>query len=186
MSTRLTAGQPAPEFAAMDSRRHTLELAQLRGRPVMLSFYRYASCPRCNLRIHQLLAEWPRWREQGLAMVAVFESPAERLHRYLDRHHAPFPLVPDPERRLYRLYGVASSWRGFFIGMTHLREVLSAVVGHGFLPGAMDGEWAMLPADFLIAPDLTVADAYYGKHIGDHIPLARIDAFTHNHRGEET
>lgn len=34
-----------------------------------------------------------------------------------------------------------------------------------------------LPADFLIGPDLTIHQAYYGKHIGDHIGFADIEKF---------
>jgi len=41
----------------------------------------------------------------------------------------------------------------------------------------MDGDWAMIPADFLIGPDFRIAEAFYGRHIGDHLPLERIEAF---------
>jgi hypothetical protein len=33
----------------------------------------------------------------------------------------------------------------------------------------------MVPADFLIGPDLTVQVAYYGNDIGDHLPLEKIN-----------
>jgi len=32
----------------------------------------------------------------------------------------------------------------------------------------------MVPADFLIGPDLTVQIAYYGSDIGDHLPIEKI------------
>ena len=32
----------------------------------------------------------------------------------------------------------------------------------------------MVPADFLIDPDLTVQVAYYGSDIGDHLPIEKI------------
>jgi hypothetical protein len=38
----------------------------------------------------------------------------------------------------------------------------------------MEGIKSMVPADFLIGPDLTVQTAYYGSDIGDHLPLEKI------------
>lgn len=35
----------------------------------------------------------------------------------------------------------------------------------------------VLPADFLIGPDLVIQTAYYGKDIGDHLPLEEIYRF---------
>lgn len=175
---RLTPGMPAPLFRTRDSFGTPLQLADYRGEWLMLSFYRYASCPLCNLRVHELLRRYPDWQTRGLRMVAVFESPATHIRRYLDRHAAPFPIVPDPGRKLYRGYGVQGSWAGFLRAWTrHLPMVFDAVVRKGFMPGHMDGDWAMVPADFLIGPDLRIEDAYYGSHIGDHIPVERIDRF---------
>ena len=55
--------------------------------------------------------------------------------------------------------------------------VFDAVVRKRFFPGAMDGDWAMVPADFLIDPDQRIAAVFYGQHIGDHMPIARIERF---------
>jgi hypothetical protein len=41
----------------------------------------------------------------------------------------------------------------------------------------MEGDKALIPADFLIGPDLVIKRAYYGKEIGDHMPLDDIEAF---------
>ncbi|MNU07978.1 hypothetical protein D3C72_2538270 [compost metagenome] len=54
--------------------------------------------------------------------------------------------------------------------------VMSALKG-GFNPTAADGDMNQLPADFLINPDLTIHQAFYGKHIGDHIDFAMIERF---------
>lgn len=175
---KLVSGMSAPGFALTDAFGEPVRLDDYRGERLLLSFYRFASCPLCNLRVHQLLKHYPDWQGRGLHMVAVFESPAEHIHHYLDRHAAPFPIIPDPERVLYRAYGVQASWTGFLRAWTrHLPMVFEAVVRRRFLPGRMDGDWAMVPADFLIGPELRIADAFYGRHIGDHLPIERIDRF---------
>jgi peroxiredoxin Q/BCP len=175
---RLAPNSIAPAFTTTDAFGQPVRLEDYRGTLLLLSFYRYASCPLCNLRIHQLLGQYPHWRECGLEMVAVFESPAKHINLYLHRHSAPFALLPDPDRRLYKIYGVQPSWKGFLHAWTrHLPMVYDAVVRKGFLPGRMDGDWAMVPADFLIGPDLRIAESYYGEHIGDHMPMERIERF---------
>ena len=73
---RLQPGQAAPDFTVTDFTGVTRTLSDYRGKKVLLSFYRYASCPFCNLRIHQLRQKAAEWEGQGLVMLAVFQSPA--------------------------------------------------------------------------------------------------------------
>ena len=51
---RLTQGQLAPAFATTDLYDAAISSHELKGKKVLLSFYRYASCPFCNLRFHSL------------------------------------------------------------------------------------------------------------------------------------
>jgi thioredoxin-dependent peroxiredoxin len=63
----------------------------------------------CNLRVHHRIRHYPSYKQRGLAVLVVFESPAERMHEYVGRQDAPFALIADPEARLYELYHVESS-----------------------------------------------------------------------------
>ena len=38
----------------------------------------------------------------------------------------------------------------------------------------MEGKKSLVPADFLIGPDLVVKKAYYGSDISDHMPIQEI------------
>jgi len=45
----------------------------------------------------------------------------------------------------------------------------------GFYPGKMEGNVAFILADFLIGPEQIIhRRSYYGKNIGDHIPIPNI------------
>ena len=141
----------------------------------MLSFFRYASCPLCNLRIQELIREYDRLTFNGLLVLAVFQSPAERIVHYVGRQLPPFAIIPDPELKLYRAYGVESSWGGFFRAWTlGLPKVVQSVLGKGFLPGSVEGDLNRIPADFVIGPEGELIDVYYGQDIGDHMPLSRV------------
>lgn len=177
---RLTAGSPAPLFDTADFLDAPVSLKSLRGRRIMLSFYRYASCPLCNLRMHELIRNYPRL-QPDIELVAVFQSPADSIRQYVGRQDAPFPVVADPERQLYARYGLESSWGGFF--GSFLRSPLQPVkaMANGYLPGKVEGPMNALPADFLIDEKGVVQLAYYGRDIGDHLPLEQVLAFA---RGE--
>ncbi|MDH5784516.1 MAG: hypothetical protein OEZ16_02775 [Chromatiales bacterium] len=41
-------------------------------------------------------------------MIAVFQSPADKIRQYAGRQHTPLAIIADPDRRLYRRYGVES------------------------------------------------------------------------------
>ncbi len=171
---RIQPGQPAKNFSTEDISGNAITLTDYAGRSVMLSFYRYAACPLCNLRVHHLIQHHASFLERNLNLVAVFQSPPESIRRYVGRQNIPFPVIADPERNLYRLYGVESSWPGFIRGSLRLSMVTSALM-KGFLPGKMEGIKSMVPADFLIGPDSTIRVAYYGGDIGDHLPIEQIN-----------
>lgn len=148
------------------------------GRHVLLSFYRYASCPLCNLRVHELSRRSRDWQAHGLDMLAVFRSPQEKLRQYVGRQQVPFPLIPDPDQRLYGLYGVGHGWAGFLTAWAmRLPEIGRSVLGRGFLPGSVEGGIHRIPADFLVSTDGRLAMAYYGRNIGDHLPLECIERY---------
>ena len=172
---RLKVGAAAPAFSVVDIEGRPRSLADYRGRRLLLSFYRYAACPYCNLRVHQLRARAEAWAAQGLHTLAFFQSPPERVSRIVAKGAAPFPLVADPDRRIYARYGIESSTLGFIAGFVHPKALVA--LGRGFMPGKMEGDKRLLPADFLIGPELTIDDAYYASNISQHIPLERIEVF---------
>lgn len=169
---QLPVGSIPPALSTLDFLGDPVDLAALRGRPVLLSFYRYASCPVCNLRMHSIIQAYPEWAAQGLAVIAVFQSPTESIAQYVGRQDAPFPIVPDPGMALYRRFGVEAHWSG----LLSPKGMLTALKAfrQGFLPGRVDGPFQRTPADFLIDTQGRIALAHYGSHIDDHVPMGTI------------
>ena len=172
---RLKPGQQAPSFDVEDvfGKRHRLE--DFRGSKLLLSFYRYAGCPLCNLRIHELSERRDFFAETGLKVLAFFESPRGSVMSRFEERDVPFPIVADPGREVYRSYGVESSWGGFARAMIHPTSIRA--LANGFLPGRMEGDVALLPADFLIAPDARIQQVHYAQNITEHMPLSWVEAF---------
>ncbi len=179
---RLSPGDFAPALEGLDHAGATVSLAALRGRPVLVAFFRYASCPLCNLRVHQLRQARPELARKGLAIIAVFQSPPASIAAYVGRQAVEFPLVGDPTMTLYRRWGVEKSWAGLLRATVfHFGTGLRAI-RQGFLPGRIDGPMHRLPADFLVDAEGRLAEVFYATHIGEHLPLpvihARLDAWT--------
>jgi peroxiredoxin len=176
MWMRIRPGEPARYFEVRDVFDQSITLGDFKGEKLLLSFFRYASCPLCNLRLRHLVESHKSFRERGIRMLAFFQSPRESVAKCAGRQEAPFQLIPDPDRSVYQLYGVETSWKGLLRGGLRAVDLLKAS-RRGFLPGQIEGRVAMVPADFLIGPDQIVHKAYYGKDIGDHLPMAEIKAW---------
>lgn len=180
---RLQAGMAAPDFTLTDTHGQEVSLSALRGRRVMLSFYRYASCPFCNLRIHELSKRAEGYQQQGLELIAVFQSPSEKILQYAGKQRPPFPIIPDPRRLLYRRYGVERSWLGLLRAFaSRLPEVVKAIAS-GFRPGSVEGELHRVPADFIVDEEGRLLVTFYGKDIGDHLPLEALENYLINNDG---
>jgi thioredoxin-dependent peroxiredoxin len=177
---RLHAGSPAPPFEVEDVWGNPIRLRDFAGQPVLLSFLRNAACAVCNLRVHQLIERYPSYQRVGLAIVAVFESPPERVRAQVGRQDVPFSLVADPRARLYDRYGVETS--AAKVAATMVRPETDAIVDAaaalGFpLVREEDSNFFRIPADFLLGPDLVVVRAHYAAYVTDHLPLDAVEAF---------
>jgi peroxiredoxin Q/BCP len=175
---KLTAGQPAKLFTATDITGAPVALADYRGRRTLLSFLRSAACPLCSLRVRYLIDRYPNLQARGLAIIAVFETSPETTMKFAGTQHAPFPLIANPAHDLYRLYGSQYSLWGLISGLFVKRRKAWNEAQQLRLGGGMsDGNHTLLPADFLIGPDLIIERAYYGRDIGDHLPLSEIEHY---------
>ncbi|MEL6272673.1 MAG: peroxiredoxin-like family protein [Chloroflexota bacterium] len=175
---RLQAGDRAPDFEATDIYGTMHSLAGYAGRPLMISFYRYAACPLCNLRVSQLLRVYPQFEKNGLNMLAFFQSPESSIRRYAGRQSEPYPIVSDIDAAYYELFGLELATEAEMERFkSTVRPVFEQAKAAGFTGGPVEGDIRQLPADFLIAPDGTIEQLYYGKDISDHIPMGRVQMF---------
>jgi len=171
----LQQGVAAPDFKTTDMFGRAITLSELRGRPVLLSFMRYASCPMCNLRVRELVLAHERLAREGLVTLVVFQSTAQSMQEYVSRHDAPFALIPDPDMTLYRLFEVERGWAGLLAPVNAVHAVRA--FSKGYAPGRVEGPFNRLPADFLIGPDGRVGLAFYAPAAGEHVPLEEVSAW---------
>jgi peroxiredoxin len=119
---------------------------------IHLQFRRFAGCPICNLHLQSFVRRHNEIRDAGVREVVIFHSGDDELLPF--QGSFPFDIIGDPEKRLYRQYGVETS--------------IFAIVNPAAWPAMIKGNLAKskpsmkripkggplgLPADFLIAPD---------------------------------
>ena len=174
---RLLHGNKAPDFQREDIFGNLIRLEDYVGKKVLLSFYRFSACPFCNMRVHKLMGYADAYEKKGLHMISFWQSPKDSILEHVGQKNPPFPMIPDPAKEVYTLYGVENSWGGALKLMTRQPSLAAQAMREGVNPKHIDGELNLIPADFLIRPDGSIHRAYYGEHIGDHIPFDEIEKF---------
>ncbi len=176
---KLKPGTSAVHFNATDLHGNPISPEQFKGHKTMLSFYRYAACPFCNLRVHNIIQRQPDWEKKGLNVVGVFHSPKDSVMKNVGQQKPDFTIIPDPQKELYKLYGVEKSILGLMVGMKRMGEFIESA-RKGFFKIAPEGGMQSMPADFLIDESGEIVKAYYGKDLGDHLPFDEIDYWLEN------
>jgi thioredoxin-dependent peroxiredoxin len=171
-------GMPAPAFTTRDSFDQPVQLEDFAGKWLLLSFFRNGACAICNLRVQRLIQRHPTLQRHGLEIVTVFESPVSSIRQYVGKQAAPFPIIPDPEARLYTLYGVETSPEKTQATMQRPEtpQVIQDAATRGFALTPEEGSnFHRLPADFLVGPDSIVRIAHYAQYVYDHLEFDALE-----------
>src|SRR5271154_3811746 len=172
-AARVSVGDRFPELHLAAISGETVPIPDADGALTHLQFRRFAGCPICNLHLRSVSARIEEIGAAGIREVVVFHSTADELRKYQD--DMPFPVIGDPDKTLYRRFGVEASakavlnpraWRGLPSGGRHATANALAQ-RRPPLPLAPTNGTLGLPADLLIAADGRVAAVKYGVHAYD-------------------
>lgn len=147
-------------------------------RIVHLQFRRFAGCPVCSLHLREFVRRQRELDSRGIREIVLFHATPEALRT----HHAdiPFDLVADPERRLYRDFGVEPSLRSV-LHPAAWWPAIRGVLTRGMAVPESVASALNLPADLLIAPDSRIIASHYGRHADDQWSLDEVLALAAGH-----
>jgi len=104
----LKVGERAPDFTLPNAYGKPVSLsAQLAKGPVVLSFYRGAWCPYCNLELKALHGALPHFERLGARLIAVTPQQPDKSLEQVKKDNYPFEILSDLDgtvMRDYRLY----------------------------------------------------------------------------------
>ncbi len=111
-------------------------------------------------------------QQNGCDVVVFVQSkPSEIIKNIYHRHKLtpPYPIIPDKEKKFYKLYHVQSSKKVFFTGQVKtLPFWLTSVGKHGFKQGKLKGDLFLVPAMFLVdSKNQKIIAAKYGSSFYD-------------------
>src|SRR3982750_4801672 len=118
----LSVGDAAPEFSLPDQDRQVVELAALRGAPVLLVFYPFAFPGICTGELCQLRDELSAYTDAGVKVLAISTDPVFSLKAFREKEGFEFPLLSDfwPHGATAQAYGVFNEKAGMALRGTFL------------------------------------------------------------------
>ncbi len=152
MCQKLKIGDKAPDFETVDTNGDTIKLSNYKGQKVLIAFFRYAGCPVCNSRVHELIEDYDSFSSKGYKIIAIYESTNSTLKEYLSETPVPFAVIGDPTLILYKKYRVEKSFRKM-VGSAFKKQPKEArKKGQRLFSKKYkrDGNLTRLPADFIV------------------------------------
>lgn len=102
-------GQRAPEIDFPTLAGGRVQLSQLRGHAVVVTFWA-TWCPPCRTEFPQLVEAYRKYRDAGLEVLAVNQRDQERrtkdVQAFVDEFAVTFPVALDQRGRTRRTYGL--------------------------------------------------------------------------------
>lgn len=174
-SQKISTGDKLPELRLTSVFGDSLNTNDLKGKKILITFNRYVSCPLCNFRTHELLAVYDTLKTNNLIIISVYESTKETLTEYSNKEQVPFFMVSDPTEMLYKTFRVQKSWlktiKGRFSDYRRKHSGGKKLFKSSY---ERDGSMNRIGADFLIDENGVIQVVYYGKFVGDHLPVSEI------------
>ena len=175
----LLEGGTAPEFSLPAIDGSTFNMADVKGKRVILTFFRFSSCPLCNMRIRRIIQRWDEFSDDAV-MVAVFDAKIGDLQKRMKKHNAPFIVVADETYEQFIKNGVTKSFFKFMWGAMRSPLTLLQATLRGYVPLTMSiSKLSTIPVDILIDEEGKIVEAHYCKDTADHLPLEKMIAFSH-------
>ena len=176
--TKLVAGANAPDIALPAIDGSTFKMTDYLGKRVILTFFRFSSCPFCNIRINRIVKRWNEFSADTV-MVGVFDAKIGELTKRMKKHNAPFTIVADESYEHFERNSVAKSFGRFLIGALRSPLTFMQATFKGYFPLTLSiGKLSIIPVDVLIDEQGKVVRAHYCKDTVDHIPIDELIAFS--------
>ena len=103
----LGVGDSAPMFTLPDAFGNEVSLADvLENGPAIVSFYRGAWCPFCNLELNALQREIGAITDAGVTLVAISPNAPDASLGLIDKHELTFPVLSDAENRVAKQFNI--------------------------------------------------------------------------------
>ena len=102
--TRLSPGDPAPDFTLPTDDGSTVSLADLRGRKVIVYFYPAAMTPGCTKQACDFTDSFASLQTAGYDVLGISPDPPAKLAKFRARDSLSITLLSDADRSVMKAY----------------------------------------------------------------------------------
>lgn len=165
---RITVGDVMEDYLVSTPYREHISLSEvMAGSASVFYFLRYYGCTLCQLDMHTIASDYPRYQERGLKVFVVLQSAPETIRQQLEKDYQPFTVICDEKQTLYQRLGIepAKSREELIGGMS--AEKVARAHSMGFTHGEYEGEEMQLPAVFVLDENRKVLFCHYGSNAAD-------------------
>lgn len=162
MGQKYEAGMKMFDFTFNSPWNENLDFYQeTEGRPCVLMFLRYYGCSTCQLEMHRLIQDYPKFAAKGAKVFVVLQSEPETLREQSAENYFPYTIICDPKQELYQACEIGSNPHPE-IRSAELEKRVQEARALGIRHGKNEGNEAQSPATFVLAGDQTIRYAWYG------------------------
>ena len=152
----LPVGRRAPDFELVNAFGDEVRLSDHLARgPVVLSFYRGAWCPYCNLQLRGLVKTLPHIEARGATLIAVTPQTPDKSLEQVAKDGYPFEILSDLDDQVMKTYGL------FFEVPAELSDVYKRNFGLDLAEYNGEGRYVLpVPGTFVIDRGGIIRAAY--------------------------
>jgi peroxiredoxin Q/BCP len=103
--TRLSTGDPAPDFTLPTDDGREVSLSGLRGKKVIVYFYPAAMTPGCTKQACDFTDSLSSLQAQGYDVLGISPDPPAKLAKFRERDGLTITLLSDADRSVMNAYG---------------------------------------------------------------------------------
>lgn len=135
--TRLSVGDPAPDFTLPDAEGNTVSLSDFRGNTLVVYFYPAAMTPGCTTEACDFRDSLESLAVHDVAVVGISPDTPAKLQKFAERDHLTFPLLSDPEHEVLTAYGAWGEKSMYGKKVTGVIRSTFVINGDGVIEQAM-------------------------------------------------
>lgn len=104
--TPLKKGDKAPDFSAVDQDGNRRNLADYKGKKLVVFFYPKASTPTCTVEACNLRDNHASFAAKGYEILGISADSPNAQKKFQDKQKLPYPLLADEDKSVIKAFGV--------------------------------------------------------------------------------
>ncbi len=104
--TTLIQGDKAPNFSGIDQDGKSHQLADYKGKKLVVFFYPKANTPGCTAEACDLRDNFERFQANNFEILGVSADGAKAQSKFKEKYNFPFPLLADEDKSVIQAFGV--------------------------------------------------------------------------------